>query len=214
MVEDSEPLFTHVPTLSREALRALRGTPYRIVQQDPSLIPEFSGVYIWRYWPTFPSLTADGVLSVLRRWREKQPAFEDYAGNRRLGITILRAPLGFAGDGELLGLEESKSRELEQFIGTSDAAREALLVVLETIIASAPPLYIGKADCLRSRLQQHFAGRHQSQVLERIKRAQVPLEDVYISFIADPAPSEARMNLLLEEILQRLTNPPLVKRYA
>lgn len=205
--------YAPAPALSLDVLRKSRGERLRTLKLNPARIPEYSGIYIWRYWPTFPDATLGGVLAALERWRSASPGFEEVVRNSRIRVKVLRAPLGVdePGGETLLGMEAGKSEDLRACLEASEANRKAFLQAAECLIALAPPLYVGKADNLRARLTQHFA---EGPVVQELEKAGLSDKDVYVSFVRDPSATDFGLNVILEEVLQRLTNPPLVKRYG
>lgn len=100
-------------------------------------------------------------------------------------------------------------------IKDNNDTRQVLAYTLESLLASAPPLYVGKADNIRSRLSDHF-DEQSSSLLSSIKAAGIDLDDVFVSFLSDPV-SDAisdQLTTAFEEVVQRIANPPLTKRFG
>lgn len=200
--------------LSVEQLRHLRGHRLVAMMRATDKIPETSGVYIWRYWPSLHGLKSEDFIAMLQTWESSQPQFSESLGNSRTVVSITRFPFGVLQSNTFLGmsLENEKVKNFLEALKGSEKTRELLAHTLECVISTAPPLYVGKADNLRKRLKDHFAGR--SDVLGMIESANLCKDDVFISYIADPVSeiTESSITTMLEEVVQRLGNPPFTKR--
>ncbi len=207
---------TYAP-LDFERLRGIRGYPLTSLMRAPTKIPTDAGVYIWRYWPSLRSLEEAKFVEMCTDWQQRQPRFKEEVRNSRVEITTVRTPFGRGESGTFLGIELGNPKVralLTLFKGDSDT-RQLVAYTMECLIAASPPLYIGKANCLRKRLEDHFKKRS-SDVLDMIDEAGIARDDVYVSYFLDPAQSSDGESVAtgLEEILQRLTNPPFTKRYG
>ncbi len=130
-------------------------------------IPDKAGIYIWRYWPSLVDIEVSKFMETLKRWKETQPQFEESVKNSRITVSVKRTPFGVSGDKINmfgLGMSHGKAKSLEEAIGNDSDIRQLLAYTLETLLSSTPPLYIGKADNLRSRLNDHFEGRSSSLI--------------------------------------------------
>jgi hypothetical protein len=198
-------------------LRRLRGYALSTLMRGRRKIPELSGVYVWRYWPTLTSLDKESFLCLLERWTATQPQFYETLSNRRVSVSITRTPFGFASDDALLGLASSsgKMSALLSALDGSAEVRQALAYTLESLFSAAPPLYIGKANNLQSRLSDHFDERS-STVLGSIRSAGIGFDDIYISFVEDSVSTSLpeQITTTLEELMQRVSNPPFTKRFG
>lgn len=202
------------PSLGINDVRSIRGHSYSVLRRSVNKIPTFSGVYIWRYWPDIPSLESEGLIDFLSKLQKNFPQQLEELKNSRVDVTIKRTPFGTGEDGRFLGISnEKKINNILGLLNEDSNKRQAFAHTLEVLISSFPPIYIGKADNLRSRLSDHFEGK--SDVLPRIQSAEIPVNDIYISFIKDELTVEDKeITTSLEEILQRLTNPAYTKRYG
>lgn len=204
--------------LSLVDLRKVRGYSFSKLSRGRSKLPQTPGIYIWRYWPSLADLDEDSFIQMIRNWRETHPQFEEVVQNSRMTIRVKRTPFGSsATDGDFLGFKESseKAKALWKAISSDMETRQTLAYTLESLLASMPPLYIGKADNLQVRLCNHF-DEQSSSLLKTVRSAKIDLNDVYISFIEDPISGclNDSISTALEEIIQRTTNPPLTKRYG
>jgi hypothetical protein len=206
----------HAP-LNPSVLKELRGHRLANLMRAWSKIPEDPGVYIWRYWPSLKSLDTGDFATMLQDWQGRQPAFTEFLTASRLTAEITRSPFGVSHTANtMLGIDMggAKGRRFLEAMETSPEQREVLFNLLETIISAMPPIYIGKADNLRSRLSDHFLGKG-STLLSMIDEKELSHDDVYVSYLIDPiSTSDVSITTFLEEIAQRLTNPPLTKRYG
>ena len=198
-------------------LRKLRGHSLATLMRARKMIPETPGIYIWRFWPTLADLEKDEFLRLWDRWRESQPQFEERVGNSRVEVRIRRTPFGAAGEGQdIFGFDfdNPKVARLRRAVESDADARQALAYTMECLLSAAPPLYVGKADNLQARLSNHFDGAS-SSLMQSLHHAGISNDDVYISYVSDPVSSaEESITTALEEIIQRITNPPLTKRYG
>lgn len=196
-----------------EQLRALRGCGLRQLMRNSDQLPESPGVYVWRYWPSFKSLDSDDILETLKSWCAKQPTFIETTGNSRIETQITRFPFGRGNSNTILGIDIGSAKGTRFLIALqeSEQNRELLISILDSIVCLSQPIYVGKADNIKLRLEDHLARR--SDLLNDIEQQKISFEDVYISFILDPvSTADNTITTTLEEILQRLTNPPLTKR--
>ncbi len=205
-------------SIALDDLRKLRGYPISKLMRGRQKIPDVPGIYIWRYWPALADIDRAAFLNTLNKWKHTQPQFEEHLGNSRVAVSVRRTPFGNSNDKTaVLGFSETnpKAVALTKAVEEDADTRQVLAYTLETLLASAPPLYVGKADNLRSRLSDHF-DEQSSTLLSSIKGARIELDDIYISFIADPISKTLPESITtaFEEIIQRITNPPLTKRYG
>ena len=151
-------------------------------------------------------------------WRDTQPQFEENLNNSRMSVTVRRTPFGSVGSQtDIFGFKEEsiKARNLIKAIDKDSSVRQLLAYTLESLVSAMPPLYIGKADNLQARLCSHFE-EESSSLLKSIRDSKIHFNDVFISFILDPVSEiyDDSITTALEEIIQRMTNPPLTKRYG
>lgn len=137
------------------SLRAMRGYQARRLRKQSHLIPNNPGVYIWRYWPSFPDYSKDAILDTVRRYHQNAPTFIDSVKNTRVSVAVERTFWGGTRDVPF-GLSENKWQELESALNEGPEAREAIANALECAFASFAPLYIGKAARLRDRIHAHL----------------------------------------------------------
>lgn len=212
-----KPLRTYQP-IGLEDLRKIRGYPLSSLMRGRKKIPESPGLYIWRYWPSLADVDKTTFLKMWKRWRDTQPQFEEVLNSSRIAVTVRRTPFGVvSSQTDIFGFKEdsSKAKNLINAIESDAEVRQMLAYTLESLVSAIPPLYIGKADNLQSRLSDHF-DEQSSTLMHSIRQSGIITEDVYISFIADPISSnvDESITTALEEIVQRMTNPPLTKRYG
>lgn len=204
--------------LDAEEIRRIRGHCLTNLMRATSKIPTKAGVYIWRYWPSLKELSEDEFVQMLGDWQDRQPVFSETLANSRIRVSVARTPFGAGGQKpSFLGFDANseKAKSLLAQFSKNSASRELLAYTLECIFSAAPPLYIGKAEDLRARLTSHFEMRS-SNLLNMIDQAQIPRSDVYVSYFLDPSGSLEGQSITtaLEEIIQRITNPPFTKRYG
>ena len=180
-----------------------------------SSIPNYSGVYIWRYWPKPDSYTKEGILNFFTKLCAEYPIFEENLNNQRIEVRVKKTHFGFNKNSifESLGLSQTKKNTFLKLLENNPADLKSFADLIDLLIFSLPPLYIGKADNIQVRLTQHFDRK--TPVLSRIDLAKIKHSDIYISFIKDSisgASSEA--TTLMENVLQNITRPPLTKRHG
>jgi hypothetical protein len=75
-------------------------------------------------------------------------------------------------------------------------------------------LYVGKADILANRIEDHLEGR--SELRKRLKEASIEISRCQLAYIEVPTlPGEGTgINLVVEDILSRLFYPPFTERYG
>ena len=195
-------------------VRAVRGHMFTILRRSRDKIPDKPGVYIWRYWPNMHSHSAEKILELIDKLQNNFPSQREILENSRVSVIVERTPFGKKDDGKFLGLNnKAKIDSFKAIIEKSEESRLSLIHTLEVLVASSPPIYIGKANDLRGRLSEHF--NYETDLLNNIDDAGIDLQDIYISYLIDDISSEAdAVTTTIEEILQRLTNPAYTKRYG
>lgn len=204
--------------ISVEDMRKIRGYRYTVLSRAVKKIPALSGIYIWRYWPSLPSLDRKSMVDVLHDLQNNFPRSYECVNNSRINVTVEKTPFGNINDNrDLFGFSRSSNKEktMLKILDRDDDTKLAFAHTLEILIALSPPLYIGKAANLQLRLEQHFD--YKTNLLNDINKSGIQLKDVYISFIVDEdakSEEDEDLSVCIEEILQRITNPPLTKRYG
>ncbi|MBH0011433.1 hypothetical protein I6F66_05000 [Pseudoalteromonas sp. NZS100_1] len=201
--------------ITLDSLRDMRGHQYRNLVRGKDRLPTNPGVYIWRYWPSPNSLNKEGLIKFINELNASFPIYEEILKNNRATVTMQRTAFGERGGEGLLGINKAnkKIQNLLKYMETDQVSREKLASILETMISTAPPLYIGKADNIKTRLIQHF--NLETDFSVRLKESLIPIKDIYVSFLIDEVSEEDKIITTgIEEILQRITNPPLTKRYG
>ncbi|MCF6203447.1 MAG: hypothetical protein L3J59_07220 [Methylococcaceae bacterium] len=200
--------------LDIEDVRSIRGHMFGRLRRSKNKIPDKAGVYIWRYWPNMNSHSADDILELINKLQNNFPSQEENLSNSRLTVTVERTPFGKKYGNKFLGIDnKNKVDSFKRIIKKNEEARLSLIHTLEVLVASSPPIYIGKANNLRKRLSEHFDS--ETNLLSNIYNAGISLDDIYISYIIDDISSDVdAVTTTIEEILQRLTNPPYTKRYG
>lgn len=203
------------PPVEVEQLRLLRGHNYVALSRGASKIPSCSGIYIWRYWPTVRGLEFDDLISLFEKVQKEFPRQSELLRNSRIEAKILRTPFGSDSQDRVMGKNQGHDKILNLLssIKESRENRVAIANLIECLLAQAAPIYIGKADNLKNRLVQHFEGK--TDFSQRLRKTSISVEDIYISYIKDEISIlDESITTTLEEILQRVTNPPLVSRYG
>ncbi len=201
--------------LDLDYLSKLKGYKYRQLIRASDQIPSYSGIYIWRYWPELKSLKVDEFFKYIDELNENFPIYEETLENSRASIKVYKKAFGIQKSGKIFGISEDnkKIKALIEQVKADEDSRKKLADVIQCLIATAPPIYIGKADNIKKRLQDHF--NKDTGFSKRLEHSSIPKGDIYISFIKDPNETiNPSFTTGIEEILQRITNPPLTKRYG
>lgn len=199
-------------------LRKVRGHPLSHLMRGREKIPSVAGLYIWRYWPSLANVDKETFFKMWERWKNTQPQFEEEVNNSRIKVSVRRTPFGISNkQTDIFGFdrESTKAANLARAIDSDAGTRQMLAYTMESLVSAIPPLYIGKADNLRARLSDHF-NEQSSSVIQSIRDSGISHDDIYISFIIDPVTQAtgSAVTTALEEIIQRMTNPPLTKRFG
>jgi hypothetical protein len=176
-----------------------------------SEIPSKEGVYYWVFWPFKDSYFEDVNFE---RLQEKIHYFckvnlnipENINTGYKFRVEI--SERGF--DNDVFGLGYKKSEILMQYLKTSKKNRIIFFEYLKNISFNKP-FYIGKADNLRTRLRQHIDQRN-SNILEYLIEMNIQFSDVLIGYEIIDTNFNESMNLIFEEVSQRITKPGLTKR--
>lgn len=200
--------------MSSAAITSMRGYSLTRLMGTTNNIPSCSGVYIWRYWPAYEDSNFNSLLDFCNKIRSEFPLLEENLSNSRVDVKIKKSFFGEI-DTDLwssFGLSASKVSKMESMIDGGLINLSAFQSFFDVLMLTLPPLYIGKADNIQTRLKVHFDRK--SDVLPRIDSVGIKQKDVYISFIKDVAESSEGANSIIENILQHISRPPLTKRYG
>ncbi|MBC5849676.1 hypothetical protein [Vibrio metschnikovii] len=200
-------------SLSFSNIRSMRGKSLRTIIANPDKVPSYSGVYIWRYWPQPRSYTKSDLLDFLKKIILEFPVIEKELTIKNDSITYSRYALGYDCNNPFssLGLTEKKITQLETLL-ENDEKIEPICNVFEMMLYMLPPLYIGKANIISDRINQHI-NRRSSKLLDKLDKVNISHGDVYISFIEDKLSlPDKDMSDLMEIIFQRVTNPVFTDR--
>ncbi len=171
-------------------------------------IPVSYGIYQWVYWPEFDEKTiTPGQLENLLKSYSSQSFYveEEFFGPFKFQAKIWEQ--GFRDNNNMFGLNDNSHKELADYFQIrtnieffSDFFKEICFV---------RPFYIGKADNLRSRLSQHFAGK-KSIIIPQIVAKGISEKDIWVGYkeINRPAPG-SKINTIFEEIYSRRVKPGL-----
>jgi hypothetical protein len=201
--------------LDKELIRQVRGYQYKALNANQDALPEESGVYIWRYWPSLSDVSYDGIISAIQEYQRGFPVSLEKISGKWSRVDLRRNYYKPNIEEDFLGIpaKSKKYDKLMEALSASPESRMALLHAVEIIFMSAPPLYVGKAENIRKRLKEHFERR--TGFSKRLDDAGINLKYIYVSYFLDEVSCEGReFSSSLEEILQRVSHPPLVKRFG
>ncbi|MCW8348402.1 hypothetical protein MD535_20665 [Vibrio sp. ZSDZ65] len=191
----------------------MRGKSLRTIIANPNKVPDYSGVYIWRYWPQPKSYTKNDLVDFLKKIIQEYPIIEKALTVNNDNMTYSRYALGNNSEKPFssLGLTDKKIIQLETLLEQKEKI-ESISNVFEMMLYMLPPLYIGKANVISNRINQHIK-RSSSTLLDKLDNANISHGDVYISFIQDELSlPDKDMSDLIEIIFQRVTNPVFTDR--
>lgn len=196
------------------SVRSIRGHMYSKLRRSRNKIPEQPGIYIWRYWPNFRDLDSESLIEALAEMQSRYPQQTENLFNSRIQIDIKKTPFGLKNSNDILGVKNQNKIEMFlKAIKAEEDVRQVLVHVLEILLSFSPPLYIGKADNLRNRLGDHFDNK--TPLLGQLDKSDIPHDEIFISYVIDDLTmADTELTTNFEEILQRITNPPFVKRYG
>jgi hypothetical protein len=169
-------------------------------------LPSAPGVYAWfkTFLPPDPASSSGAEFCDYLVTQTSLPHFL----SRKSGIPPLYA----------ITLESKRSFSRQKLptlraLCEQEAFRELVARLLTThSILFQQPLYIGKADSLRSRIADHLHRRTDLQ--QRLEKIGVPLLQCTLVFLETPAFSDIDSNLSFEELLSKLFYPPFTARYG
>lgn len=175
-------------------------------------IPNDSGVYYWVYWPDFDKqkITVPSLEQKLVEYSIKNLQFpEILKGKYKFIAEIKEQKFDKKQDiNPIFGLSESKKNDLLNYFST----RNNIVTFYDFFkeICFARPFYIGKANNLRTRLNNHFKGN--SVILPELLKQRINESDIWIGYKKIPLEDTKPMNTIFEEILSRTVKPGLTKK--
>lgn len=170
-------------------------------------IPTTYGIYQWVYWPEFDdkTITPTALVTLLQSYSKKNFYIEEeFTGPFKFQAKIWEQ--GFRENNNMFGLTDKSHKELETYF--SVRANITFFSDFFKEICFIKPFYLGKADNLRLRLSQHFAGK--SAVIPQIVAKAISEKDIWVGYkeINKPAPG-SKINTIFEEIYSRRVKPGL-----
>ena len=172
-------------------------------------IPTNSGVYYWAYWPYFDpsSISHPKLIEKLLDFGTRQLYYsEPFKGQYKFKGEI--AEQWFKDNGNLFGLNDSKHEDLSMYLKNSGNVKDFFEVF--KVLCFGRPFYIGKANDLRSRLNQHFNRR--SEILDMIDSKRIPHSEIWIGIQEIDVTISPKINNIVEEIFSRVFKPGLTKK--
>jgi len=160
------------------------------------------------HYPAIEYITdPDEILKSLSKYHKSQIISKDHLESARFVIDVRTAK----STDQTFGLSAQKWESVKRML--SEASSRSEFCDIFKMACFLRPFYIGKANDLRIRLCDHFERRN-SSLLSDLDGLQVPREAIWIGTKAVDESLELRDVPVLEEIMQRICNPPLVKRFG
>ena len=176
-------------------------------------IPKKSGLYYWYYYKNLYRFVEDssGFWKILEEYYSKNiPNISSSFHNFKISVT---ASESFFEDKRreqrLFGLSEKKLELFKDFILENVNNRIYFNNYLKYIMFQKP-FYVGKADNLRSRLNQHINGK--TKLLKLFEENNFEEDSIWIGYIELQDTFKEEVNSVFEEITQRILKPGLVER--
>lgn len=170
-------------------------------------IPSDYGIYQWVYWPEFDPLKISfrALIQLLKDYSAQNFFIEEeIRGRYKFHAKIWEQ--GYKDNSNIFGLSLSKSQELERYLNVPANLPSFSIFFKE--ICFVRPFYLGKANNLRSRLQDHFDSK--SNVMPEIVAKGVPENQIWVGYKKlNYTKTEARLNNIFEEIYSRRVKPGL-----
>lgn len=195
-------------------IKKIKGHKYRSLIRSPDNIPQYGGIYVWRYWPDIKSLDKEGLIEFINRLNSNFPVYKESLKSSRVTIDLFRTPFGSPSDKKIFGIDLN-NKKIETIFNLLDEKEGCIVLVdiINYLLSISPPIYVGKADNFNLRLKQHF--ELNTEFSRQLAKTDISKGDIYISFLKDNSGLNNKyFTLGIEEILQRVTNPPLTKRYG
>ena len=172
-------------------------------------IPSYSGVYYWVYWPSYidGQILAEEYVLKLKEYSSNELILESNFQDYRFKLTVKDSH--FLDKNGLFGLNEKKTNCLLEFISYNN---DNLLnfVCFFKKAAFMKPFYIGKANNLKQRISQHISG--ESKIKPKIQKSGINHNDIWIGFERVEDSKSDELNLIYEEIIQRIVKPSLSEK--
>lgn len=174
-------------------------------------IPTDSGVYYWIYWPDFDEnrITKSDLEKWLKDYSSKNLQFPETLKGTYKFIAEIREQKFDKDHDPIFGLSHSKRTKLLDYFNTRSNIINFHSFFKE--LCFARPLYIGKANNLRSRLVgSHFKSK--SDILPEIQNQRILESQIWVGYKLIPMNASDEMNVIFEEILSRNLKPGLTKK--
>jgi hypothetical protein len=181
-------------------------------RQFPEEILTKGGVYYWVYWPfrdnDIEYIHINKFKENINKFSRTNINLPEYAKTGyKFSVEVQEIRFG---EKPFFGLNDRKKDDLIIYLEQSEANRKQFLIFLKKI-AFNRPFYIGKADNLRTRLVKHFNSQS-SDILKYLSEYEIQDKDVLIGYEIADSNDDLKINVILEEIAQRLVKPGLTKR--
>jgi hypothetical protein len=172
-------------------------------------LPKEGGMYFWVHWVDFDvdKITDFKLKDLLLAYTEQKiPFMEEMKGTYKFSVSVTEQ--WYLKNGNIFGLSDSKEKELLDFLKDLNNRKKFYQLFKE--ICFARPFYIGKADDLRIRLNQHLKRR--SNILDTIDNHVIKHANIYIGYKIIESPKDLKLNVIFEEIFNRTVKPGLTKK--
>ena len=173
-----------------------------------------SGIYVWSFSPNINYQTKDLFIKSLNRItgiKTKLPRI----GN--VWTTKVKLISNSFRDGDKYFSEHSIKNSQIMILSEELQFRKYFAKTIKTGCEITIPLYIGKANNLRERISDHINERN-STLLEDFSICKIREDEVRLRVFEEDENirfgNKENISLIVEEFLQRLADPGLVRRYG
>ena len=178
-------------------------------------IPNDPGNYYWVYSPwKKKSDDYEVLVKRIQKFSSVVLSFEEIFKSQKTLIKVNEISFNDYNESNFLGLGDKAKNSLNNFLLKSPKNRAYFCNFMHEL-ALYRPFYIGKADDLKRRIKQHIGGHGSSPIMERIRKSEIPFDEIYIGYEEMPLfDNSADILNVFEELTQRLLRPQLTKKFG
>jgi hypothetical protein len=191
-------------------------------KKDPALIPQKPGMYFWIFFPDFDpkTISINDFRDLMIYYTNSQPFFfEKIKGRYKYQGVIYENRFNFD---FIKSIQDPNATNIESktIFSLSTEKENKLLNELQSNrshmeyfhsyfkeLCFYRPFYVGKADNLFDRLEDHF--NDQTEVVPEIKRRKIKMHDIFLGYKTIPTTMQTDLNVILEEIFSKTVKPGL-----
>jgi len=170
-------------------------------------LPEVEGIYNWVYWINFEpqNITTDELIQVLEKLSAQNLVIPSNFKNYKYEVNVTDRKFG---ENNLFGLSNDKKEILLEFIKSEKGKKDIHWLLMN--IYFSKPFYVGKANNIKQRIYSHC--RSSSKISSYLEESNIYQKNIWVGIRKTPLESNKDINVVFEEIMQKIIKPGLTEK--